>query len=834
MISLEELEKIDKLIHKYTVLEIQKTFLKKDIDNNIDNKEINFLLNIGMLLSKSAKDNNKNRVLKIATIIPIISNNESHLTSCRLLMSRLKNYPTVKVIEDNAQNYYLENTSFLDKIRELYEQQKNTISIYNKDYLISDIQYNLYELYKNHHDISISAPTSIGKSYLFTRLMINELLTIKKSLVYLVPTRALINQILNDVKKEFKNLEIQNKFFLTSSSDTQKIEPNKIGIFILTQERFYQLCNLGTIDIGTLIIDEAQNMMDNSRGVLLEYSIRYAKQVWENIKLIFISPFVNNPQIFLNKFSLSNNSKSYRESQTTVRQNIIKLQTAPRGYKILINNNVIPDSLLINRSGNISEKIFNVYKNFNNGNNSLIYCNRPDMAIKVCNEFYNSDLFQDSEDEDLINFAEFIEVYINKSYLLAKYVRKGIVFHYGKLPAFIRIGIEELASDGKFQVIACTPTLLQGVNIPAQNIYIFNPKKNNKQMTNLDFWNLAGRAGRMSYDLDGNVIIIDNNEWEDINKYDKKGALIKCATDLELEQSKIIKKIIENGNYIENNLIKKEEATYLQSAMIFDKISSTENEIPLDGLTEIEKEQVYGKISTVIQDFTPPKELLIKLLGVSYKNIEGLWDYFKGNDQHIENMIIGHPMARKSNSIPSINDFDESFEIMVRTINQYLCSNDLYTTEKSYKRFIGITKAWIREESLKNIIFYKFNDFTNSKIVTDKVSSEIDFLNSTVRFKLVQAVYSYQEILKAYLIQTNREILTEKIVNLPMYIELGACKDATIDLISLGLNRELSIELVKNCKIDEENFINSLRNADISTIHNHYAQKRIREFILTL
>lgn len=831
MLKLKELNNIDSLILKYSTLEIRSQFLNENIENEVLDKEVRQLIQVAMLLVDSNKMKNRNRVLKISTIIPQISENKKYIFACRALLSKIKNYPTIDVIEDGNKKIFMEKISIMDKIREMYERDANSIEVAGVNYTISDIQDNLYQLYKKYDNISISAPTSIGKSFLFTRLMINELLIKQKSLVYIVPTRALINQILGDVVDELKKLELQNKYFITSSSDTQKIDKNKIGIFILTQERFYQLCNVADVEIGTLIIDEAQNIMDDSRGVLLEYSIKYAKTVWKKVKLIFISPFVANPEILLEKFSITENAKGYCEEKTTVRQNMIKLKRQQRGYNVCFENEIIKEKLPIVRSNGIANTVVNAFLGFNNGNNSIIYCNRPQMAIEVCADMLNRNRFPIADDEDLLNFAEFIELFIHKNYLLASFVRRGIVFHYGKLPAFIRIGIEELAVKGKFKIIACTPTLLQGVNIPAQNIYIYNPKKKGKTLTNLEFWNLAGRAGRMSYDLNGNVILIDNDNWEDINQYDVKNTMIKCATELEVDESKILKDIIGNGEYIQNDKLSKERAMYLESGMIFDCISNTSNNVYLGGLEDVEKEQVYSAISQVIQNFQPPKELLIKLLGISYKNIERLWKHFQSIDDTIEDMIISHPMLKKNNFQDVNNEFDIKYGKMLDNINQYLLDNELFKSEKAAGRLIAISKAWMREQPLKKIIFYKFNSMDDKDLVTKKVSDETEYINSKIRFKLVQAVYAYQEILKAYFKVTGRKSLVDKMVNFPMYLEIGACRDITVEVISMGLARELSIELVNNCRIDQKDIRTALKQVNVLSINNKYAQKRIKEFI---
>lgn len=52
-------------------------------------------------------------------------------------------------------------------------------------------------------------------------------------------------------------------------------------------------------------------------------------------------------------------------------------------------------------------------------------------------------------------------------------------------------------------------------NLPARNIFILAPRKgNDNPMLGPDFWNLAGRAGRLLETFNGNIWCIDPRTWE--------------------------------------------------------------------------------------------------------------------------------------------------------------------------------------------------------------------------------------------------------------------------------------------------------------------------------
>lgn len=55
-------------------------------------------------------------------------------------------------------------------------------------------------------------------------------------------------------------------------------------------------------------------------------------------------------------------------------------------------------------------------------------------------------------------------------------LEKGIAYHFGGIPEEIKIKVEELYKLGFIKIIFCTSTLLEGVNLPAKNIFILSEK----------------------------------------------------------------------------------------------------------------------------------------------------------------------------------------------------------------------------------------------------------------------------------------------------------------------------------------------------------------------
>ena len=125
---------------------------------------------------------------------------------------------------------------------------------------------------------------------------------------------------------------------------------------------------------------------------------------------------------------------------------------------------------------------------------------------------------------------ELIEYYgmtVRENYSLCQTLEKGVAYHHGKLPMHVRRTLEKAIADKKINTVVCTTTLLQGVNLPAQNVFIRNPhlyvkkQKQSSELTNYEMANLRGRAGRLLKDYIGRTFVMDEDEFIDSEGYEQ-------------------------------------------------------------------------------------------------------------------------------------------------------------------------------------------------------------------------------------------------------------------------------------------------------------------------
>jgi superfamily II RNA helicase len=94
---------------------------------------------------------------------------------------------------------------------------------------------------------------------------------------------------------------------------------------------------------------------------------------------------------------------------------------------------------------------------------------------------------------------------------LRRYVMGGVgVHHAGLLPKY-RLLVEKLAQDGLLKIICGTDTLGVGVNVPIRSVLFTQLCKydgrNVRLLSNREFAQIAGRAGRKGFDSVGHVLV---------------------------------------------------------------------------------------------------------------------------------------------------------------------------------------------------------------------------------------------------------------------------------------------------------------------------------------
>lgn len=465
--------------------------------------------------------------------------------------------------------------------------------------IFTPTQYKIYKMIRQSNFFSFSGPTSMGKSFIIKQFILEKIQkdNFVKGFCILVPSKALIKQYLLEFIKVLSELNITKFNVLTTPNvlDFTEFEEDNF-IFILTPERLLNLLSSTTkVQLDYLIIDEAHKLFnDDDRALTYYTSIDYCMTKFKFIKVIMSSPLIKNPNIYGNMY-YRKESTSIRALETPVSQNLFYIDLLKTTIDFYDDNKPyhfnISRILKLHTANGILHKV--------GQGNSLIYLNSKnemiEYAIDLCAYFKenNIDILNVEEKAKVNQVCELIAKIIHPEYYLIECIKLGIGYHYGNLPLIIRERVEELFKNGTVKYLFCTSTLLEGVNMPAKNVFIFSDKIGRKNISKIDFWNLAGRAGRLGYEFYGNIFClkIKENMWKHKEIFIEKDDI--SAQDILKDTLKKKNKEIKNvllEEEIKQDISKKEKyINYISNIIQIDTIAKQDTSM-IKQIAEIDNE----------------------------------------------------------------------------------------------------------------------------------------------------------------------------------------------------------------------------------------------------
>lgn len=814
------------------------TILQGENNYELTEKEYNDLLRFTDILSRASDSKHRQDSYKIVSYMNELYGEDNEFkTIAESILIKLGNFPAEKLINGNNQNVYIDIETRIDKaIKETYQITPDNNNTF------TDKQYELFEKLKNSNHYSFSGPTSFGKSFIieeFIKYIISERKGID-NIAILVPTRALIAQTRNQLKANIND----TRYRIVEYPDIPNIYMNKKNkfIFIFTPERLVTyLGNNENPNIDYMFIDEAQKIISDkdTRSPLYYHAILLAQR--KSVKLYFSSPNIPNTDIFLELFEKSQEEKTVI-NESPVNQNKFYIDLFENKFYAINHQNdfISIDSTIDFKDKTIEEKLNHVIKIIGNSNKNIIYCNSINDTVKTAINFAQK--LPIRKNENINKVIKLIKETIYDEYYLIDCLERGVAFHFGKLPQNIREKVEELFINDEIDYLFCTSTLLEGVNLPAKNIFILSNSIAKSKFSKIDFSNLAGRAGRLKYELNGNVICIrhstKNNSWQGI---DVDRDLIR-SSDITNVESKII---TGKGNFYTNIGLAIENKKFTNK-------NATENQKKIwkhfGNLIVMHANE--NNSSMLIKGFLEDNKKAKKIISESEKNNK-VPIYILEQSSEINPKYQNQILNMKENYIFPKEVTKENCKDVLETL--YNCYN--WKDEESkgdrplvrnYKR-LGFLKHlmynWMHSKPLKLIIsasirFYSMRGMIYNKIGypenfsnknRDQINQVINDIMGTIdndlRFKVKNYMSNY------YLLMCEKYGKENAGADWTNYIEYGTTNLRNIELQKIGIPLYLAKFLLENVKDGIEFKGDILVNIDkIQILSSINKEKNIDEY----
>ncbi|EGH05413.1 putative dead/deah box helicase domain protein, partial [Pseudomonas amygdali pv. aesculi str. 0893_23] len=227
-----------------------------------DHKAIGKMLYCASVFAQSGVESHVSLAQTIAFNAMLISQESTVLERCATILTEIGNFPSLSYAEKRNST---KPSTLLGMIQRNIVEQLNTVEVAGSAITLTDYQRKVWDSLQEGRSLAISAPTSAGKSFLVIEHLCRDALALPQFVfVYIAPTRALLSEVHLKIKERLAsdvNIRV---------TDIPTFENVPRQIFVLTQERFKVLLSITSSPVNFLVVDEAQNLSDGARGMILQ------------------------------------------------------------------------------------------------------------------------------------------------------------------------------------------------------------------------------------------------------------------------------------------------------------------------------------------------------------------------------------------------------------------------------------------------------------------------------------------------------------------------------------------------------------------------------------
>jgi superfamily II DNA/RNA helicase len=660
--------------------------------------------------------------------------------------------------------------------------------------LLTDFQKKLWDSLSVGASIAISAPTSTGKSFILQAFISNAYASRPTFCAcYVVPTRALISQVQADLKEALVDAGVQDVEVITVPPELDEQLPAKV-VFVFTQERLQILLNNDPQrQVDFLVIDEAHSVQDGDRGILLQGVIDELVARKADTQLLFVSPTVSNLDIFGQMTGRSDISPQSTD-EATVSQNFIEVDVT--GVKLGdvalyardgAARNEIGTARLGQTLASRTDCLVHLSHRFGSEKQSIVYANGQADAEKIALQISALRAAEHEHkpvSEALQELASLAKEAVHPNYVLAATVLNGVGFHYGNIPTILRNGIEQAFAAGQLRYLICTSTLLAGVNMPAQNIFMHTPqRKKSTPLESIDFWNLAGRAGRLRKEFQGNIYLLNYREWKEQPLSGPRLSTIVPAMQQAIDlRSSDLNAVIDDSSTVAISARGELETAFVRLLSDYKsgRIAATlDRSYPSPNAGS--RQLLEIALSNADKRISLSGQILRLSPTISAHRQQELYDILatalaSGSKSVARNFLPAHP--REGSAFES---YVRILELLHRTIMPKANS------EKQNRFFAVMLLKWMQGIPIPELIDDRARFQTAS--ISTHIRATLDLVEKELRFNYVRAFGCYNALLADVFSKVGLSDLAASIPSLSLYLEVGASDRTMVSFVALGLSR---------------------------------------------
>jgi helicase len=326
-------------------------------------------------------------------------------------------------------------------------------------------------------NLLLASPTASGKTLIAELSALKKVLEEDGKVLYLSPLRALASEKYAEFNK-YTTIKKSNKKRIQVGISTGDFDSNdhwlgRYDIIITTNEKCDSLLRHRAKwinEISVVIADEVHLLNDPDRGPTLEVVLARLLEVNPELQVLALSATVRNVKEIAEWLSAIPITTNWRP--IPLREGVLK------GTEIQFKDG--GSTKIKNYTNNSSINL--ALNNIEIGGQVLIFASTRRQAVNLSKKagLKIYDTLSEDDRDSLIRIARSISSRGEQtriSRLLADLIKQGVAFHHAGLAPIQRKIIEDSFRNGNIKVIAATPTLAFGVNLPARMVIINSYKR---------------------------------------------------------------------------------------------------------------------------------------------------------------------------------------------------------------------------------------------------------------------------------------------------------------------------------------------------------------------
>ena len=388
-----------------------------------------------------------------------------------------------------------------------------------------------------HRSVVVSLPTSSGKTFIaqFRILQaLNQFDHERGWIAYLAPTRALVNQLTLRLRRDFSDLGIAVEK-VSPALEIDGLEADMLvdddaerqfRLLVTTPEKLDMMLRgdwEGRIGrpLTLVVVDEAHGLASGPRGLRLELLLATINRECRHAQFLLLTPFIPNAGEIAEWLAPDSHRNIELGVDWTPNDRVIAIARprkgeAPGDFGIELlarhtsrNTLVVPEPLTLEQRRPLGLSWSKVAKSpgwlaaataqvLRQRGTVIVLVGRPRHSWSVADAFKVDENRIAHRSEDLGHIQQFLTDEMGPDFPLAPLLEYGVGVHHAGLSDDTRTIVEWLTERGDLKVLVATTTIAQGVNFPVSGVvFASHQYPYGQEMPPEDFWNIAGRAGRV-------------------------------------------------------------------------------------------------------------------------------------------------------------------------------------------------------------------------------------------------------------------------------------------------------------------------------------------------